>query len=268
MTVLQTLILALVQGFTEFLPVSSSGHLVLTEQLLGIHNNDIMMEVFMHFGTFLSVLIIFRKDILQILKGFFSGLAGLARRSGEKSANADFRMSLYIIASMIPAGVAGVLFKDFFESLFKNPAAVSASLIVTGLILYFTRFVRKSDKRLSLANTFIIGLAQALAIVPGISRSGTTISTALFQGIDKEQAARFSFIMALPVVLGATLLEALDADWSTLHILPVILGTVVAFLAGYAAIKWLLGILVRGRFHVFAYYCVAIGLISLGFFML
>lgn len=264
MTLLDTFIMAVVQGITEFLPVSSSGHLVLTENLLGLHNDDILLEIFLHFGTFLSVLLIFRKDIWNISTAFIQNMLSPGDMKTNFTKDEDFRLSLFIIVSMIPAALAGFLLKDLFESLFNNLIAVSFALLTTGAILFSTRFITEKNEIIDFKRSILIGIAQAFAIIPGISRSGSTISLALILGIPKEKAARFSFIMALPVVFGATLMESLDADWSRLELLPIFTGTVFAFFAGYGAIKWLLKLLVNGKFHLFAWYCFAIGAISLG----
>ncbi|MCK5521359.1 MAG: undecaprenyl-diphosphate phosphatase [Candidatus Marinimicrobia bacterium] len=268
MIIINTVILAIVQGLTEFLPVSSSGHLVLTEALLGITNDSILLEIFLHFGTFLSVLIVFRKDIMNIISSFFTSTLSKGSIVRKFKENEDFRLSIFILFSMIPAGFAGILLKDFFESLFHNILAVSIALITTGAILFSTKFISEGRKDFTLKNTFIIGLAQAFAIIPGISRSGSTISMALFMGISKEKAARFSFIMALPVVFGATLIESLSVNWGNIDILPIVIGTLISFLTGIAAIKLLLRLLVNGKFYMFAWYCFVVGFISLGVIIL
>jgi len=261
-------ILALVQGLTEFLPVSSSGHLVIASSLLGLDNEDILLEIFLHFGTFLSVLVIFRQDILDILSAFFRHIFRFRAWGRAFSEDGNFRLSIYLIVAILPAGIAGLLFKDFFESLFNSLAATGTALIVTGLLLLGTYWAPKSKHEITLGRGLLIGLAQAFAIIPGISRSGSTISTALYLGIAKEKAARFSFIMALPLVFGATLLEGLTAEWGTVDILPILLGTALAFVSGYAAIKWLLALLVRGKFHHFAWYCLLLGTVTLGYTLL
>lgn len=266
--IINALILALVQGLTEFLPVSSSGHLVIGASLLGLESEDILLEIFLHFGTFLSVLVIFRQDIADILLSFFQHFYRVGRWKKAFAEDENFRLSVFLIIAIIPAGIAGLFFKDFFESLFNSLAATGTALLVTGVLLMGTYWAPQKEAELSAGKSLLIGLAQAFAIIPGISRSGSTISTALFLGIPKEKAARFSFIMALPLVFGATLLEAGTADWSDVELMPIVFGTILAFFSGYVAIKWLLALLVKGKFHHFAWYCLGLGALTLGYTLL
>lgn len=265
MSVLDVVILSVLQGFTEFLPISSSGHLVLGEALLGLHTSDVSLEIFLHFGTFLSVLVIFWRDIFNILAGFFGNITKVGQWRQNYSHDNHFASSIQIIASMIPAGFAGIYLKDFFESLFDSVPTVGLALIITGLLLFISHWAIEKKSRMSLPGAITLGIVQALAIVPGISRSGSTISTGMLLGFRKEEVARFSFIMALPVVFGATLLEFKDVigtsiDWSLVSI-----GVLASFISGIIAIKWLLRLLIKGKFSVFSYYCVIIGFIALTF---
>jgi len=266
MDYLKVLILAITQGLTEFLPVSSSGHLVIVSEFFGIHYPGITMEIFLHFGTFLSVLVVFRKDIHNILIAFFKNFWKITNYPKNMKENEDFAMSIYMLLAIIPAGIAGVFFGDFFENLFKDINAVGFALIVTGTILFLTQWAKKSNKKITLWSSVIIGIVQAFAIIPGISRSGSTISTGLFLGIDKKKVARFSFILALPLVFGATLLETKNLvgvsviDWKL-----ILFGIVIAFITGYYAIKWILYSLLKGKFYIFSYYCVILGFLILAF---
>jgi len=211
MSPLSAAILAIIQGLTEFLPVSSSGHLVFGEALLSTHSfgNSIAFELVVHLGTFLAVLVIFWKDIINLANVFFRGLVKPANWSNEYQTNSDFKISVLMLLAMLPAGVAGLLLRDQISELFSQPFMVSIALLFTGSMLLSTKFFKKSDKQIDVKKALLIGFAQALALVPGISRSGSTISMALVLGVKQEQAARFSFIMVLPLIVAATVLELL-----------------------------------------------------------
>lgn len=262
MTILQAIILGLVQGLTEFLPVSSSGHLVLAQEILGIHTiNDITFEVFVHFGTVLSIVTVFWRRIGVLL---WSPVVVFR----EKRRNVDFDVVIYIIVTTIPAVVIGLLFKDQIESAFDSYILVSIALLGTAVILWFTRFLADHDGRLNLPKSIAIGFAQALAIIPGISRSGSTICMALYLKVSRETAAEFSFLMAIPVILGATLLKIKDliaSQPSFESLLPILIGTIMAYLSGYVAIKILLAVVKQGKLEYFAYYCLVVGLTGIGF---
>ena len=263
-----SVLLGILQGLTEFLPVSSSGHLVLAKALMHIETNqDIAFEVFVHFGTFLSVLIIFRNDVIRILISLLEAakhplsVNQMYRRSG------NFRLTVYIIIGCLPAGIVGLLFEHEVESFFTDPKLVSDMLLITGVILFLTRFARPpTDGNVSLIKSLGIGISQAIAIIPGISRAGSTISTALLMRISQENAAKFSFLMALPVIFGATLLEIrhlIDNFPRVNELIGILLGTMSACISGYFAIKFLLRVLRRGKFSLFSYYCFALGIIGL-----
>lgn len=268
MTWWQAALLGLIQGLTEFLPVSSSGHLVLAEYLLGLDEGltqDVTFEVFVHFGTALSILVVYRKQVWDLIT---SAVSALVRPSGIPDAyrqNDDFRVVVFVLLTMIPTGLAYVLFEDFFESAFSDPRLVSAMLLVTGTLLLLTRLRRNPNGSLSFVKALVIGVAQSLALIPGISRSGSTICTALYLNVDRQKAADFSFLMVLPVILGATLLktlEMLEVESGT-GVVSLLLGTVVAFLSGVVAIRMVIRFVVRGNLQYFAFYCFAVGLIGL-----
>ncbi|RMH73331.1 MAG: undecaprenyl-diphosphatase UppP [Gemmatimonadetes bacterium] len=265
MTVLQAVILGLIQGLTEFLPVSSSGHLVLAQEILNVHIiDDITFEVFVHFGTVLSIITVFWHRIGVLLRSPIQVIQ-------KKQRNRDFDVVVFIGFATIPAVIVGLLFKDPIESAFDNYLIVSCALLVTAAILFFTRFVPDQSDCLSAWKSIVIGIAQAFAIIPGISRSGSTICTALYLKVDKQEAAEFSFLMAIPVILGATLLKTKDiletgTAWDTL--LPILAGTLAAYASGVVAIKLLLEVVKRGKLEYFAYYCALVGLTGIGWSVL
>lgn len=266
----QAVLLGIIQGLTEFLPVSSSGHLVLAKAMLGIEQHGIAFEIFVHFGTFLAVAAVFRHDIRKL----FDDLRWLLRlpfRKKESTAeNADAsqrsNLLLLLIIGNIPAVVLGLVFRDTFERTFANPTFVSAALIVTAIILISSRLAKESSRQLNVNKSIIIGLAQAGALFPGISRSGTTISAGLVLGIRPVESARFSFLLTLPLILGVTILKTFElvADPpSNSQIAYLMVGCVSAFVSGFVAIKWLMGIMQKGRFDRFGYYCLGVGTLGL-----
>ncbi len=271
MSPLSAAILATIQGLTEFLPVSSSGHLVLGEALLGSHSfgNSIAFELVVHLGTFLAVLVIFWKDILILGKVFFTRLLKPRTWTTEYQTNDEFKISILMLVGMLPAGFIGLLLRDQISELFSQPYMVSIALLVTGSLLLSTMFFKKSDKPIDLKRALLIGFAQALALIPGISRSGSTISTALALGVKQEQAARFSFIMVLPLIVAATILEFLDlmkVGITSDEIWILLIGLGISFVVGIFSLKWLLQLLKQGRFHYFAWYCFTIAIIGLFYF--
>ncbi|QZE13784.1 undecaprenyl-diphosphate phosphatase [Halosquirtibacter laminarini] len=255
---IQALILGLLQGLTEFLPVSSSGHLALGGHFLGLkEENNLLFTIVVHGATVLSTIVVFRKDIWELILALFSG------KWDEKT-----QYIVKLIISMIPIGIAGVFFKDPIESLFDgNIVFVGSMLLITALLLSFTYFFkRKNTKEVSFKDAMIIGIAQALAVVPGISRSGSTIATGILLGDKKESIAKFSFLMVLAPIIGANLLDVLGGDLtasSTISTSVLCTGFVAAFLSGLLACKWMINIVKRGKLIYFAIYCAIIGLISI-----
>lgn len=260
-------LLGLIQGLTEFLPISSSGHLVLGQYLLGLDTSGttITFEVFVHFGTVLSILTVYRRRILAILESTWAAARQPATITMRYRDHEDFRLAVFILITMIPTGLVYVLFKDPLEAAFQQPRLVCGMLLVTGLLLLLTLLRKAPDGPLSPVKSFVIGIAQSAAMIPGISRSGATICTALYQNVTPEKAANFSFLMLLPVVLGATLLKSLDMleHGISMGWLPLTLGTLVAYLSGIIAIKVVLDFVRRGRLQYFAYYCFLIGTLGL-----
>jgi undecaprenyl-diphosphatase len=262
----EAVFLGIVQGLTEFLPVSSSGHLVLAKAIFGVEESGIAFEIFVHFGTLLAVLTVFRRDIWSILKES----KGLAKRRKTQtndvpeSGNGS-KLLIFLIVGTAPATLLGYLFKDVFESFFSDPVFVCGMLIITGVILLVTKF-GVNGQGLNYRNSFFIGLSQVGAFFPGISRSGTTISAGLLFGLKPVESARFSFLLAVPLITGVTVIKGTELivnPPSGEELLSLLLGSIFAFLSGLIAIKWLLGIVQRSRIDRFAYYCFAIGILGL-----
>jgi len=257
-------ILGLVQGLTEFLPISSSGHLVLGKHILGVESDPgtgIIFEVLVHFGTAMSIVVVYRRELISLVTGFFNIVVRPAQYSTAWRENGEFQTSIYILLTMIPTGIMYVLFKDRLEALFSDPRATSMMLIVTGVLLLLTRLRKNPDGPIGPVKALVIGLAQAFAMIPGISRSGSTICTAIYLNVEPRRAADFSFLMLLPVVLGATVLKtgdflaATSSEAFSNALGPFIMGTIIAFISGIVAIKIVLGFVREGRLHFFAFYC-------------
>jgi len=252
MNVLDAIILGAIQGFTEFLPISSSGHLVLGQFFLGIKQPGNEFEILVHLGTLFSVLIIFFNDIKSIILNIYD------------KRNHHFLIFLFI--GTLPAVLIGFCFKDSIENLFENPKAVSVALLFTGIILLGSVFSNKSIGNRTYLQGFFIGCAQAISIIPGISRSGMTICTALFLGLSPSEAARVSFLLAIPTIIGAGLLKVFDIQTnSSLSIDVVIGGFLSSFVIGLLSLHWLLGWLEKGKLHWFGFYCFIIGTLTLIF---
>jgi len=261
MSIFEALILGIIQGLTEFLPVSSSGHLELGSVILGTKTSDnLLFSILVHAATALSTIIIFRQQIIELLVDLF-----------KFEWNESTRYIAMIILSMIPVGIIGVFFEDKVESLFSGQILlVSIMLIITGTLLLISNYTKPKDGSVNFPKALIIGLAQSIAIMPGISRSGATITTGLFLGVERSKAAKFSFLMVLPPILGAALLKTLDllkAPEMTTSIssTALIVGFIAAFVSGLIACKWMINLVKRGKLIYFAYYCfivAAIGIIA------
>ncbi len=267
MTLIQAVLLGVVQGLTEFLPVSSSGHLVLAEFLLGLELDGIAFEIFLHFGTLLAVITLYRKDLAQIVRDLFRFVRRDEAKGHEQESEIDgVRFFLFIIIATIPAGMFGLLLQDLFESAFSSPTFVCGALIFTGVVLSTTRKVQDSTFKLDTFKAVVIGFAQVAALFPGVSRSGTTITAGLLLGIGRKEAARFSFLLAIPLILGVTLMKSLEIVSNppeSMELFHYAVGSLAAYLSGLWAIKWLVGIVQQGRFDRFAYYCFTVGIIGL-----
>lgn len=257
MDTLQAIILGVVQGLTEFLPVSSSGHLQLANEILGTDLNpesNLTFSLTLHAATVLSTIVILWAEIWKLLKGIFS-----------RTFTAEQAYVLKIVISMIPVGIVGVFFKDYIEAAFSSIAVVGVMLLVTAALLAFAYYAKPRQKQeLSYRDAFIIGLAQAVAVLPGLSRSGSTIATGLLLGNKKESVAQFSFLMVLPPILGNALLDCLKGDFGGgVETLPLVAGFVTAFITGCIACKWMIDIVKRGKLIWFAVYCAIAGVVAL-----
>jgi len=248
-TVIEAIVLAVIQGLTEWLPVSSSGHLVIAQNFLGL-SPPLIFDVMLHFGTLIVVIVMFRKDILDIFKTLVKG--NFKTQEGK--------LALHIIIGSMPIAVIGVTFHDGIKLLFSNLLASGLALLVTGCILFVSE-KRLGNKTMNAIDSLFIGLAQAIAIIPGISRSGLTISTGLLRKIDKMTAFRYSFLLSVPAILGATIIEAKDLVLGNVEVLPIVVGVSVSMLVGYVSLKLLQKIVLQERFHLFAYYCWAVGIV-------
>lgn len=260
---LQALILGMVQGVTEFLPISSSGHLVLVPWLLGWEDPGLAFDTFLHLGTLVAVLAYFRHDLWSLALAW----AGSLR---ERSlGNPQARIAWLIIWGTLPAVVMGLTLESLFERLFAAPVWVSILLLVTGLLLFLGERVQKSESRMESLTWFdglLVGLAQGVAIAPGVSRSGATISAGLWRGLRREEAARFSFLLATPAILGANLLQLWDLaklSGAEQGASTLLLGFLAAAISGYLAIRFLLGFLKRRSLHPFSIYCFFLGTLTL-----
>jgi len=251
MDYLQAILLGIIQGITEWLPVSSSGHLALLQAFFGIEP-PVIFDIMLHLGTLGAVIVFFRKDIFALFRGFLT----------FNNTNPEFRLSLLIILASIPTAIIGFSLKDFFASMFSNTPYVGIALMITGVIIFLTRNA-SGTKSIDWKSAIVMGIAQGLAIAPGISRSGSTISAGMLLGLDKEKAARFSFLMFIPAILGATLFEAKEISSLGPDFGPALLGTITAAIVGYAAIGFLLKIINRNKFSYFSYYCFALGLLAI-----
>lgn len=257
MDLIDAIILGIVQGLTEFLPVSSSGHLEIGKALLGaeaLPEDSLLFTVVLHFATALSTLVVFRKDVLEIVKGLF-----------RFQWNEETKFSLKIVISMIPAALIGMLLIDHIEVFFDGAILlVGLMLIITAILLYLADKARTTDKGVSFRSAFVIGLAQAVALIPGISRSGATISAAVLLGVDKSKSARFSFLMVVPLILGKVAKDILDGKitYSGADSLPMLVGFIAAFVAGLAACTWMIKLVRNSKLTYFAIYCLIVGALA------
>ncbi len=254
---LEALALGVVQGLTEFLPVSSSGHLEIAKHLFGVDpESSFTMTVVLHGATVLSTLVVFWQEILQLFKGFF-----------KFKMNEETKYIFKIIISMIPVGIVGVFFKDKIEEFFNgNMVFIGSMLLVTAILLASAHFIKKRDRQIGYLDAFIIGIAQAFATIPGISRSGATICTGLLIGNDKDSLAKFSFLMVLIPIIGANLLELVSGEIGAGGATPIsslIIGFIAAFISGYMACRWMIALVKKSKLIWFALYCCIIGIVAM-----
>ncbi|WP_299243504.1 undecaprenyl-diphosphate phosphatase [uncultured Aquimarina sp.] len=260
MEIIDAIILGVIQGLTEFLPVSSSGHLELGKAILGdesVPDEPLLFTVILHFATALSTIVIFRKDIFQIIKGLL-----------QFKKNDETMFSLRIIVSMIPAVIIGVYFEEQLEQLFNgNITFVGFMLIITAILLWLADKAKDTAKIVTTSNAFVIGIAQAIAMLPGISRSGATISTSVLLGNDKTKAARFSFLMVIPLIFGKIGKDLVSGDLNVTaeSSTPLILGFIAAFISGLFACTWMISLVKKSRLSYFALYCIIVGVAAIIF---
>ena len=267
MDIIQGIIIGIVQGLTEFLPVSSSAHLVFIQNILGVESS-LAFDTFLHLGTLIAVLWFFRYDIIKMIRSWISSVQDLIQGRFQEGFYSDpyKRLAWYVILGTIPVALVGVLFEDAVDSLFAGALYVPAFfLFVTGTILYLSQRMASGNvnmNNISKKEAIWMGLGQACAILPGLSRSGTTIAAGLTIGLEKEFAAKFSFILSIPAILGAFVLQAKDIGSAMdANFLPVLLGFIASIIAGYMAIRWMLDLIKNRSLDIFAYYCWVVGII-------
>jgi len=258
MEIIKAIILGIIQGLTEFLPVSSSGHLELGKAILGdtsVAEESLLFTVVLHFATALSTVVIFRKDIVELLKGLL-----------QFKWNEETQFVVKIGISMIPAVFIGLFFEEELKQLFGGSIVlVGFMLLITGLLLFLADRAKNTTKNVSTSNAIIIGISQAIAMLPGISRSGATISTSVLLGVDKTKAARFSFLMVVPLIFGKIAKDVLSGDLSfeSNQIIPLSAGFIAAFVSGLFACTWMIALVKKSKLSYFAYYCFAVGIIAI-----
>ena len=257
MSIIEAIILGIIQGLTEFLPVSSSGHLEIGKAFLNVPAESLNFTIAVHGGTVLSTIVIFKKDIIQLIKGCFCF-----------TWNEETKYVAKIALSMVPVAIVGLFFKDELKSLFTggNLVFVGSMLIATAVLLAFTYFAKEKEKKTSFFDAFIIGISQAVAVLPGISRSGTTIATGLLLGNKKELIAKFSFLMVLIPILGENFLDLISGDLlagSEVGPQAITAGFISAFISGLLACKWMIGIVKKGKLIYFSAYCLLAGITAI-----
>jgi len=258
MEIIKAIILGIIQGLTEFLPVSSSGHLELGKAILGdtsVGEESLIFTVVLHFATALSTVVIFRKDIIELLKGIL-----------QFKWNEETQFAFKIGISMIPAVFIGLFFEEELEQFFGSSIMfVGFMLLITGVLLFLADKAKNTVKKVSILNAGIIGVSQAIAMLPGISRSGATIATSVLLGVDKTKAARFSFLMVVPLIFGKIAKDVLSGDLSyeSNQIVPLSAGFIAAFVSGLFACTWMISIVKKSKLSYFAYYCFAVGFLAI-----
>ena len=256
MGLLEAIILGIVQGLTEFLPVSSSGHIEIAKVLLGSsQEQNLLMTIVLHAATALSTIFVFREDIKEIIRGLL-----------QFTWNKEFQFSLKVILSMFPATIVGLLFENEIELLFSGEILlVGCMLIVTGLLLFLADKTKNTNQNVNFFHALIIGVSQAIAILPGVSRSGATISTSVLLGIDREKAARFSFLMVVPLILGKMGKDIISGDIliESATLMPLITGFTAAFITGLFACKWMIRLVKKSKLKYFSFYCFLVGTVSI-----
>ena len=256
MNLLEAIVLGIIQGLTEFLPVSSSGHLELGKYLFGIdHEANFYFSIAVHGATLLSTILVLRKDISDLLKGFF-----------RFRMNDETKYILKIVISMIPVGIAGLFMNEIAEKYFAgNMISLGIEFLITAFLLAMTLIIRPRERQMTYADSFVIGIAQAISVLPGISRSGATIATGMMLGNKKSELAKFSFLMVIMPIIGANYLEFTSGDFSKegTSVIVIVAGFITAFVTGYIACKWMINLVRKGNLRWFALYCVLVGIYSI-----
>ena len=258
METLDAIILGIIQGLTEFLPVSSSGHLELGKAILGdnsVPEESLLFTVVLHFATALSTIVVFRKDVWEIISGLF-----------QFKWNEETRFSLKIIISMVPATLIGLFFEAQLEAFFGGDIRfVGFMLLITAVLLYFADRAKDTDRKVTYKNAFIVGVSQAIAMLPGISRSGATISTSVLLGVDKTKAARFSFLMVVPLIIGKMAKDIMSGElnFESENTFAMGAGFIAAFIAGLVACTWMIKLVKQSKLTYFAIYCLLVGLVAI-----
>ncbi|MCQ2977781.1 MAG: undecaprenyl-diphosphate phosphatase [archaeon] len=268
MDIIQAMIIGLVQGLTEFLPVSSSAHLIFAQQFLGVTEPSLAFDVLLHLGTLVAVVGYFFKDIVRMIIAFFKSLLDIVKGRFKSEIKRDpyKKLAWFTILATIPVGIAGIAFDDLVESLFTGITLPAFFLLITGCLLFASQRMNTGKINIDEINwkeALILGCGQACALLPGLSRSGTTIATGLLLDLDKEFAAKFSFILSIPAILGATVIQLKDVSITNVELTAWIAGFAIAAISGYLAIKFLLKLIKERSLDVFAYYCWIIGIIIL-----
>lgn len=265
MDIIQAIIIGIVQGLTEFLPISSSAHLIFIQELLGAEQANLAFDVLLHFGTLIAVIGYFYKDIIEMIKAFFSSIADIFRRRFRQGFKEDQykKLAWMIIIGTIPVAIVGVLFNSQIEAAFHTLTIPAFFLLITGLLLYTSQRINVGSRNIEktgIKDSIIVGIGQALAIIPGLSRSGTTISSGLYLGFDKEFAAKFSFLLAIPAILGATVVQLKDITTGLdVNMTAYVFGFLAALVSGYLAISIVLKLIKERNLDIFAYYCWIVG---------
>ncbi len=265
---IQAIVLGIIQGLTEFLPISSSGHLVLFQHLFGLKEPELFFDISVHAGTLIAVFIYFWKEIQAIIISLIRFASLLLKKEASLGyiwEDADVKLAFLIIIGSGPTAFIGLLFREVADQLFSSVFIVGVALIVTGLFLWVTRGIKKEGESVagfSVKNALVIGVIQGIAIIPGISRSGSTIAAGLFLGLNRETAARYSFLLSIPAIIGAEILSLKDVSVHQLDMMT-LLGTVMAGAVGYCALTLLVYIVKKGQLHIFSPYCWLVGIMTL-----
>jgi len=253
--------LGAVQGLSEFFPISSSGHLVILKYLLAIHLPGAAFEAFLHFGTILAVIVLFREEIIKLIVAFSGSIKSMFQGKKIKTIFMEdpfSKFAWFLIISTIPAGIIGYAFNEYFESLFEKPLMTTLMLSVTGVVIWIGNRTYTSGKKnisdINIFNALFVGIAQSVAIIPGISRSGMTVLAGMSQGFERDFAARYSFILSVPIILGATVFKAKEIIFINIQFSTLILSGITAFIFSYGAMKLFIRILKKGKMYYFSYY--------------